>query len=162
MYDFHPLIMAVGYARKTKSASFYADDLAQSVRQRPEIIRTAMKVLFEQGYVDYNTQTGYLTIKRKGFHYVLSKGKRKDYDDLLIASYETNGPNATIRLEQEELDIRGIEKFNITDILNVSIKPDDNQVTLLGNAIFASTARFTRATSSLWAKTSPLATTASR
>ena len=136
MYDFHPLIMAVGYARKTKSASFYADDLAQSIGQRPKVIRAAMKVLFEQGYVDYHAQTGYLTIKRKGFHYVLAKGKRKDYDDLLIASFETNGPNATIRLDQEELDIRGIEKFNITDILNVSIKPDDNQVTLLGNRDF--------------------------
>ncbi len=136
MYDFHPLIMAVGYARKTKSASFYADDMAKVNRKNPKIIRAAMKDLFERGYIEYDGQTGYLTIKRKGFHYVLSKGKRKDYDDLLIASYETNGPNATIRLDQEELDIRGIEKFTITEALNVSIKPDDNQVTLLGDRDF--------------------------
>ncbi len=136
MYDFHPLIMAVGHARKTKSASFYADDMAQAIGQRPKVIRAAMQDLFGRGYIDYDPQTGYLTIKRKGFHYVLSKGKRKDYDDLLIASFETDGPNATIRLDQEELDIRGIERFNITDILNVSIQPDDNQVTLLGNRDF--------------------------
>ncbi|MGB3849137.1 MAG: hypothetical protein WA958_04170 [Tunicatimonas sp.] len=136
MYDFHPLIMAVGHARKTQNSSFYADDLAQAIRQQPKVVRAAMKDLAERGYVDYEPQTGFLTIKRKGFHYVLSKAKRKDYDDLLIASYETDGPNATIRLDQEELDIRGIEKFNITDILNVSIKPDDNQVTMLGNRDF--------------------------
>ncbi|MGB3780428.1 MAG: hypothetical protein WA960_18840 [Tunicatimonas sp.] len=136
MYDFHPLIMAVGHARKTRNSSFYADDLAQAIRQQPKVVRAAMKDLSERGYIDYSPQTGYITIRRKGFHYVLSKGKLKDFDDLLIASYETNGPNATIRLEQEELDIRGIEKFTITDILNVSIKPDDNQVTLLGNRDF--------------------------
>ena len=136
MYDFHPLIMAVGYARKTKSASFYADDLAQSIGQRPKVIRAAMKDLAERDYIDYEPQTGYLTIKRKGFHYMLSKSKRKDYDDLQIASFETDGPNATIRLDQEELDIRGIKEFTITDMLNVSIKPTDNQVTLLGNRDF--------------------------
>ena len=136
MYDFHPLILAVGHARKTKSSSFYADDLAQATGQRPKVVRAAMKELFEQGYIDYNAQTGYLTIKRKGFHYILSKGKRKDYDDLLIASFETNGPNATIRLDQEELDIQGIEDFTISDLLNVSIKPDNNKVTLLGNRDF--------------------------
>ena len=136
MYNFHPLILAVGHARKTKSSSFYADDLAQATGQRPQIVRAAMKDLFERGYIDYNAQTGYLTIRRKGFHYVLSKAKRKDYDDLLISSFATNGPNATIRLDQEELDIQGIEKFTITDLLNVSIKPDDNKVTLLGNRDF--------------------------
>ena len=136
MYNFHPLIMAVGYARKSKSASFNVEDLARNNGQNPKIVRAAMKDLYERGYIDYDAGSGDITIQRKGFHYVLSKSKRKDYDDLLIASYESNGPNATLWLNKEELNIRGIEKFNITDILNVYILPNDNEVTMLGNRDF--------------------------
>ena len=136
MYDFHPLIMAVSYARKTRSKTFYADDMAQAMRQNPKIIRSAMKDLRGQGFINYDEESGEVTIKRKGYHYVLSKSKRKDYDDLIIPSYANNGPNAVLNLDSMALAVQGIEKFTISNELNVEIRPTNNEVTMLGKRNF--------------------------
>nr|WKN39093.1 hypothetical protein K4G66_10325 [Tunicatimonas sp. TK19036] len=136
MYNFHPLIMAVSYARKTRSGTFYADDMAQAMRQNPKIVKASMKDLREQGFIDYDEESGEVTIKRKGYHYVLSKGKQKDYDDLVIPSYASNGPNAVLSLESNNLAVKGIEKFTISNQLNVQIIPTNNEVTMLGERNF--------------------------
>lgn len=136
MYDFHPLIMAVSYARKTRSGTFYADDMAQAMKQNPKIIRAAMKDLRGQGFVEYDDESGEVIIKRKGYHYVLSKGKQKDYDDLIIPSYASKGPNAVLGLDSQELSVKGIQKFSISEELNVQILPKNNEVTMLGERDF--------------------------
>ncbi|MEM6844953.1 MAG: hypothetical protein AAF632_22250 [Bacteroidota bacterium] len=136
MYNFHPLIMAVSYARKTRSGTFYADDMAQALRQNPKIVRAAMKDLRGQGFVDYDDNSGEVTIKRKGYHYVLSKAKQKDYDDLVIPSYASNGPNAVLNMDSMALAVEGIEKFTISNELNVQIIPTNRKVTMLGERDF--------------------------
>ena len=136
MYNFHPLVMAVSYARKIRSGTFYADDMAQSLRQNPKIIRAAMKDLMGQGFIEYDVESGEVTLKRKAYHYVLSKSKRKDFDDLLIPSYASNGPNAVLNLDSMALAVQGIEKFTISNELNVQIIPNNNEVTMLGQRDF--------------------------
>lgn len=136
MYDFHPLIMAVSYARKTRSGTFYADDMAQSLRKNPKVIRAAMKSLMGQGFIEYDEESGEVIMKRKAYHYVLSKAKRKDFDDLLIPSFASNGPNAVLNLDSMALAVQGIEKFTISNELNVQIIPTNNEVTMLGQRDF--------------------------
>ncbi len=136
MYDFHPLIMAIGYARKTKQRSFYLEDLAKATRQNDKIVHAAMKDLKERGLIDYNEGTREVTINEKGLHSVLSKGKKKDYDNLLIPSVEASLPNAVFDMENQEMKVRGIDKFYISKELNVYIIPDNQELTLLSNRDF--------------------------
>ncbi len=136
MYNFHPLIMAVGYARKNNTSTFYADDLAKSNGQNEKVVRTAMQDLMGRGFVDYDSQTGQVTLRRRAYLYVLSKAKRVDHDDIMLPSIEAKLPNATLRLSDKEITLRGIDRFYISNTLNVYIKPKDKEVILLGNRNF--------------------------
>ncbi len=136
LYNFNPLLMAVGYARKINSSSFYADDMAASLKQKPETIKGAMAFLMHKGFISYDINSGFVKIKRKGFHYVMSNQKMKDFDNLLIPSISPSQPNATFDLKNEELIVRGVNRFYISELLDVYIIPENKQITLLGNRDF--------------------------
>ncbi len=136
IYSFHPLQMVVGYARKKQTSEFYADDMAKELRQDPNTIRPAMKMLMQNGYIDYDIATTRVKINRKGFHYVLSQTRKKDFDNLLIPSLEPKLPNATLYLGKQELKVRGIEQFYISRSKNVFIAPTKREITLLQNRNF--------------------------
>ena len=133
LYGFNPLFMAVGHARKIKSNSFYASDLAKKVNQNPEKIMGAMRGLMKDGFVDFNGQSGLVTVKRKGYHYVLSRQDRKDFDNILIPSISPAAPNATLSLSRNEFVIRGIEKFYLSELLDVYIHPRKREIVMLEN-----------------------------
>ncbi|WKN33164.1 hypothetical protein PZB74_07385 [Porifericola rhodea] len=136
MYGFHPLIMAVGYGRKNNTLSFYTYDMARDMKQNEKTLKAAMLDLMTRGFIDYEPATGLVTLKKKGIHYTLSKARRVDYDNLMMPSYEDDGPNATIDLNSKELTMRGIQQFNISEELGVSIEPTNNEVTMLGGRNF--------------------------
>ena len=136
LYGFNPLFMAVGHARKIKSNSFYAADLAKKVNQNPEKIMGAMRGLMKDGFVDFNGQSGLVTVKRKGYHYVLSRQDRKDFDNILIPSVSPAAPNATLSLSRNEFVIRGIERFYLSELLDVYIHPRKKEIVMLENRDF--------------------------
>lgn len=136
IYDFHPLVMVVGYARKLNSGEFYSLDMADNFRQNPKIIKGAMVFLMQNGFIDYNPDTDLVKLKRKGYHYVLSKNDRKDFDNMSIASISPSQPNATFSFDKQHLKVRGIEKFYISEALNVFIEPTNDEIILLNNRDF--------------------------
>lgn len=136
LYNFNPLLMAVGYARRTRSSEFYADDMAAALNQNPATIRGAMAFLMQRGFIDFDSNSGYVKIKRKGFHFVMSHQKLKDFDNLLIPSISPGEPNATFKIKDQALIIRGVSRFYISELLDVYIIPNDKEITLLGNRNF--------------------------
>lgn len=136
MYGFNPLLMAFSYARKQGSEEFYDMNMADDLNQNQKQIRQSMIDLWQRGYIDYNIASGKVTIKKKATHYILSNYKRKDYDDLLIPSLTSSAPNATINLENQEMKVRGIDRFFISKTLNVYILPEGSSISLLKNRDF--------------------------
>lgn len=136
LYNFNPLLMAVGYARRIKSSEFYADDMAAALKQNPATIKGAMAFLMQKGFINYDSHAGYVKIKRKGFHYVMSHQKLKDFDNLLIPSISPGEPNATFDIKNEKLTIRGVSRFYISELLDVYIIPNNKEITLLKNRDF--------------------------
>ncbi|GJM29311.1 MAG: hypothetical protein DHS20C17_19460 [Cyclobacteriaceae bacterium] len=136
LYGFNPLFMAVGHARKINASEFYATDMAKKLDQNPEKIQGAMRGLMKDGFVDYNSQSDLVKIKRKGYHYVLSRQDRKDYDNILIPSVSPSAPNATLKLGSNEIVIRGIEKFFVSELLDVYIRPRKKEIVMLENRDF--------------------------
>ncbi len=136
LYKFHPLFLVVGYSRKINSGEFNVDDLIEFSKRPEGVVRSAMEFLMSYHYIDYNSASGEIKVRRKAYHNVLSKNRRKDYDNLLIASKLTNMPNATYFLSDNELTVRGIDKFYISELLDVYIIPDKNEITLKKNRDF--------------------------
>ncbi|MDB5236871.1 MAG: hypothetical protein JWR44_3864 [Hymenobacter sp.] len=147
----HPLQMLVGYSQahgdaKTISVSTLATDLQTS---EPNM-RSAMAGLARDGYVQWNPQTGEVTILPKGSHYVAAARDKKDYDHIAIKSLSGSGRNATLNLNTNELLVRGVDRFNFSaDSATVFVKPDSaiirigkNRNINFGGTVVASAMRF--------------------
>lgn len=136
IYRFNPLLMVVSYANKIQRKEFNAYELAERLNQKSDIVRASMKGLAEIGFIEYEDMGANIKVNDKAFHYATAYQHKKDFDDLLIESITTDEANATVNLEDHEMTIRGIEKFYISEILDVSIYPDSSVITLLNNRDF--------------------------
>ncbi|MDO1447970.1 hypothetical protein Q0590_16985 [Rhodocytophaga aerolata] len=135
-YNFHPLQMLMAYSNSTKTQSFYVGDLAAKYKLNENIVRGAMIEMMQEGYVDYNAETGMVKMNRKGDHNVLANGKKRDYDSFRAESKSVSGPNATLNFGSNELVIKGIERFYLSNKLNVSVKPRNKEIKLLKDRNF--------------------------
>jgi hypothetical protein len=137
VYNFNPLMMVYNYgSRKAKKRDFYESEMVADVGANPKAVKAAMLQLHYQDFIDYDESSGKIYLKDKALHYVQSKNNRKDFDNLLIPSLATNQPNATLNLETNEMKVRGIDKFFISEILDVYIFPTENSIKLQKNRDF--------------------------
>lgn len=136
IYNFHPLQLLMSYANSEKVTSFYVGELASKFKLNENTLRGALIQMMQQGYIDFNAETGYIKMNRKGDHNVLANNKKKDYDSFRIESINPAGPNATLNLSSNELVVRGIERFYLSNKLNVSIKPRNKEIKLLKDRNF--------------------------
>jgi hypothetical protein len=133
IYDFNPLIMTVFYARKTRRKDFYVSDMAQAMKQNEKAVSAAMVGLMQNDFINYNQKSGYIQVKDKAFHYADANQYKTDFDDMKMKSVSPASPNATLNLKDNSLTIRGIEKFFISEILDVFIIPEKKEITLRNN-----------------------------
>ena len=136
VYNFNPLLMVYNFGRTIKSREIYVDDIVQKTRLNEKAVRSSMQELAYLDYIEYENVSGRIYLKDKALHYVRSKNNNKDYDDLMINSLTHNGPNATLAVSSNEMTVRGIEKFYISEMLDVYIYPIENSITLLRNRDF--------------------------
>ncbi|MEQ9413738.1 MAG: hypothetical protein RIF39_07900, partial [Cyclobacteriaceae bacterium] len=85
------------------------------------------------GMIEYNANTGYVKVKEKAMHYYDAVKGDADYDNLKIHSIVDGPANATVNFVDGRMNVRGVEEFNVSDSLNVVIKPDSSVITLLQN-----------------------------
>lgn len=136
VYNFNPLLVVYSYGAKKKTREFYVTELIDDLKLNDKAVRGAMQHLLFLDFIEYDEIGGRIFIKDKAIHFVRSKNNRKDYDDLLIPSLSTHKPNATLHTDSEELSVRGIDKFFISEILDVYIYPRNNEIRLLKNRDF--------------------------
>jgi hypothetical protein len=136
VYNFNPLIVAYSYGAKKKTREFYVSNLVDDLGLNEKAVKGSMQHLQYLDFIEYEETGGRIYLKDKAIHFVRSKNNRKDYDDLMIPSLSVEDPNATLYLETDELTVRGIDKFFISEILDVYIFPKDNKISLLKNRDF--------------------------
>lgn len=136
VYKFNPLLLVYHYGNKIKSREFYVDDLVKHLKLKEKPVRAAMLQLYYLDFIDYDELSGRIYLKDKAIHFVKSKNNKKDFDELLIPSLSPDKPNATLHLDDNELTVRGIEKFYISEMLDVYIFPTNNEISLLKNRDF--------------------------
>jgi hypothetical protein len=137
VYNFNPLLSAYFYANKKKSREFFVHDMARDMKLNENALMSSMELLHYRDFVEFNQASGRVYLKDKALHYMRSKSGKKDYDDLLIPSLpEVGVPNATLHLDKNEMTVRGIEKFYISETLDVYIFPRDSSIRLKENRDF--------------------------
>ncbi len=136
VYNFNPLMVVYSYGARIKSREMYVSNIIQDLKLNEKAVRGAMQQLMYLDFIEYDNISGRIYLKDKAIHYVRSKNNRKDYDDLMIPSLSTYKPNATLHFDNNELTVRGIDKFFISEILDVYIYPRNNEINLLKNRDF--------------------------
>ncbi len=136
VYNFNPVVAVYSYGNKKKTREFYADDFAKEMKLNQNAVNSSMALLWYRGFIDYDPNFRKITIKDKLIHYVQSRRKSKDYDELLISSLSRNAPNATLHTDNNEMTIRGIDKFYISETQDIYIVPFDKSITLLKDRDF--------------------------
>ncbi len=137
VYKFNPLLLVYNYGgKKANSREFYLSNMVEDMKLNENAVRAAMKQLEYLDFIDFNDASGRIYLKDKTLHYVRSKNSRIDYDDLIIPSLATRKPNATLNLKTDNLTVRGIDKFYISELLDVYIYPNQNEVKLQKNRDF--------------------------
>ncbi|OWP62505.1 hypothetical protein CDA63_14010 [Hymenobacter amundsenii] len=131
----HPLQMIVGYSLENGNKRlFTVQDVASFRKLKVDNVRSIAAGLARDGYVGWYPQTDQIVILPKALHYVNSSRGKKDYDHLAIKSLSPSGKNATLDLTNNDLIVRGVDRFNFSDdSVTVFVKPDSSIVRIQKN-----------------------------
>lgn len=133
IFDFHPLFMAVNMAKNEGSNVFYAHKMARAKNLDVSLVNKTMELLMARGMVKFDRITGRVEVLEKGYHYAAAGRDDPYYDDILIPSIIANAPNATMNFKDSILTVRGVQRFVISDSLDVLIAPTNGEMRVLKN-----------------------------
>ena len=121
----------------------YSGDLSRYFGYSIIDVQKAIEFLAQKGLVEYWPQGDLIIVKEKAVSQYQAFKNQKDYDNLKINSvtgtYALTDikkpfyPNATLSFAKRNMVVRGVDEFNVSDSLNVIIKPDSAIITVLQN-----------------------------
>jgi hypothetical protein len=132
-FPFHPLALYVNHATETGSSDFTVFDLVVEGKRSLNLMKQASDFLSQKGMIEYDAASGKIHVYEKAFHMVQSMRGNADYDNMKIHSLTDTVSNAIISFAEGKMQVNGVEEFNVSDSLNVIIKPDSSRITFLQN-----------------------------
>lgn len=142
-FQFHPLGMVAIYCIENNTRQLYSGDLARHFGYNILAVTKAIEFLAQKGLVEYWPNGDLVIVKEKAITQYRALQGKVDYDNLKIQSVtgtyavtDLRKPlyaNATLNFTKRNMVIRGVDEFNVSDSLNVIIKPDSSLITLLQN-----------------------------
>ncbi|MFN8864700.1 MAG: hypothetical protein ACK5W1_10325 [Flavobacteriales bacterium] len=132
----HPLYEIKKYAETSKMKSFYATELAMATRSSAEQWHTVLIDLNNKGFILYDSNNGYITVRPKLYAYIENNIGKRDYDVIQFNSEVPAGYNAQLSLLNYDLLVKGIENFALSDSQKVTIYPQNGEVIIKKNRDF--------------------------
>jgi hypothetical protein len=142
-FSFHPLAMVAIYCIQNNTRELHTGDLAQRFGYNILEIQKAIEFLAQKGLLEYWPNGDRVVVKEKAITQYLAHKGEMDFDNLKIESVrgsyamtDLKKPiyaNATLSFEKRRMVVRGVDEFNVSDSLNVIIKPDSSLITILQN-----------------------------
>ncbi len=140
-FKFHPLAIVARYCIENGTREAYTGAIAQRYGLDIQSVQRAIEFLEIKGLVTYSKRGDIITVKEKAITQYLAFKGEMDYDNLKISSLpgsyaladitKPRYPNASISFREGKMVVRGVEKFSVSDSLNVIIEPDSAIITLL-------------------------------
>ncbi|MCY7352796.1 MAG: hypothetical protein LH606_19410, partial [Cytophagaceae bacterium] len=141
-YGFHPLTALAAYFRERGGRQeAVVSDLGPFFKRTDANLREAMMEMVQQGYLAYEPVTDVIKFSKKGRHYVQAFAGKEDYDTFVIlskygSSTKDSLTNVSLNLADNQLTIRGAERFQVSDSLKIFMTPSDKQVVMGKNRDF--------------------------
>jgi hypothetical protein len=142
-FSFHPLAVVARYCLTYNTRQLHSGDLANFTGLDIRSLQNALQFLAAKGLIDYWPEKDLALVKEKAINLYRAYLGEVDYDNLkihsVIDSYALTDlqkpvyPNATINFKNRNMVVRGVEEFNLSDSLNVVIRPDSSVITILQN-----------------------------
>ncbi len=132
---FHPVIVAVNYANKYNTKTFYIDEIIAEHKITESQAVEMASLLSKHGYAKYDQRLRQLSLTQKAYQDYNANFKRADYDHLLIASLIESSPNATVHFNDDLMTIRGIDEFYLSEDRDLRIEPDSGVLVLGRNRL---------------------------
>jgi hypothetical protein len=139
--QFHPLNLLQAYLRDKGRTKTLVTDFAAAYPKLSTAIREGVTVLWQRGLVDYDPDTDEVKLTAKGRHYVGAAQGKGDYDNMFIlsrfaSSAKDSTANVRINLADNQMLIRGAQRFKVSDSLKILITPRDGEVRVGRNRDF--------------------------
>ncbi len=130
---FHPVIVCVNYSKKYGTRKFYIDEVINEYKITESQAREMATIMSREGYAKYKADTRELELLDKSFQDYNANYKKTDFDHLLISSLLLSNPNATIRLDSNQVVVRGVDEFYLSEDRDLRVEPDSGIVILEQN-----------------------------
>ena len=132
-YSFNPLLVVSNYIRKNNLPFTTLSELARAFQKDANTLRPVFLEMMQKGYFEYDPDVEVLKLSRKGMHNLAAYSAKKDYDNFLIPSFYSSSTkdttsNASLNLKDNQLIVRGVKQFYLSDSLNVYMAPYDNVI----------------------------------
>lgn len=133
----HPYYSIRRFVRANNSEIIHEEDLAKYMGYPLTPIKRMLIDFTYRGIVDYDSETGYATVKPKLYKYCDAIVGKRDYD-LINFESRTNAPrsNAVLNLKNMDLAIQGVPVVNVSDSQNVLFYPKNQEILLKKNRDF--------------------------
>jgi hypothetical protein len=142
-FNFHPLAIIGRYCVENNTREAYTGSIAQAYGLDLRAVQKAVEFLEIKGMVEYWRKGDLIKVKEKTVTEYLAWKGEVDYDNLKILSQpgsyaltdlsKPRYPNATVNFTEGTMTVRGVEKFSVSDSLNVMVEPDSSVITILQN-----------------------------
>ncbi len=129
--DMHPLSRLSRFSREVRSRTFSLNQFARHVRRPASLVKADLVKLSYMGLLSIDEETGIITLYDRLFHYIAANAGMADYDVIRINSYA--GVNASINLDNFDLQMNGVERIPLSNAKNVVIHPHGQKVVMQGN-----------------------------
>jgi hypothetical protein len=134
--DVNPAYLVSSYIRKHNTDRFYVEDLAEYERKPIEQVKVQLIRLANEGFLIYDIDNGFVTIKSRLNEYLASHNGAKDYDIIRFQSSVEKGSNAILNLKTNDLTILGVQHVMLSDSQFVYVVPKDQKIILRKNRDF--------------------------
>ncbi len=130
-----PLQRVYRYMKNRNSDEFYLDEFAQFIKMDIMQAKLMIHNLSKAGLLNYNEGEGRVYVKQKlpDYSRAYAKSPGIDYDALILMSETANTSNAILDLKTNELAMKGVRKFVVSDTHQVAIYPKGGNVVVKKN-----------------------------
>lgn len=130
MLNYNPLQRIKQFTEEFNTNSFSLEFYASKFKSNVSELRIQMIDLNDKGFIKFDGPKNMVYVKRKLIDFVNAHNGRTDYDAIAFKSIISSIPNGYISLENNDLVVQGVPKFNFSDSQNVYIIPKEQIITV--------------------------------
>ena len=129
--NYNPVSKMAGMAvitNKDTGRVFSVNEVAGYFSNKPEYIQSLLLQFAREGFIFYDIDAQKVVLKDKLLHYAAAYEKGTDYDNIHFQSTISGKPNVTLNFDNNEFEIQGVTKIQISDSQQTYFVPHDQVV----------------------------------